>query len=81
VAHHTQTPASVLNAPKPTVVVTAAPLGGTRQERRHGVSIVGMTKEEGARFLRDLNSNRNTPALRVEARRGKKVRRACGGRS
>jgi hypothetical protein len=81
VAHHTQTPASVLNAPKPTVLVTARPVGATRQERRHGVYIGGLDVKDADRYLATLNGHRNTPALRVEARRGKKVRRARGGRS
>lgn len=73
-AHHTRTPASVLDAPSRLVAQTNVPTGATRQERRHGVSIVGMDKDTAAAYLRSLNGT-NTPHVRTTARRGKKVRR------
>lgn len=74
-AHHGNTPASVLNAPSRSVVVTARPFGATRQERRHGVSIVGFDKGEAAAHLLGLRGHRNVPAVRADYRRGRKVRR------
>lgn len=76
-AHHARTPQTVLDAPSRTVVVSHAPLGATRQERRHGVSIPPDLGAQGAAlYLAKLGRARNAPAARVSPRRGRKVRRA-----
>lgn len=74
-AHHASTPSSVLDAPSPTVEVDARPFGATRQERRHGVNLIGIPSDAAARLMWNLNRNRNQPAVRADYRRGKKVRR------
>ncbi|NUP33636.1 MAG: hypothetical protein HOU01_18285 [Streptomycetaceae bacterium] len=73
-AHHTNTPKSVLDAPAPTAV-QAPPAGANRSERRHGVVAPADLKPKAlAKYLASLRRP-NEPFVRTTPRRGKKVRR------
>lgn len=77
-AHHTSTPASVLDAPQRTVVQTFIPTGATRHERRHGVmppADLGVV--ELAVYLKALGARRNPSAVRDTPRRGRRVKRGA----
>ena len=75
-AHHANTPKSVLEAPSRTVTVSSVPEAATRFERRHGISTAGMGKDSAVAFMLGIRrAVPNAPAVRTLPRRGKKVRR------
>ena len=75
-AHHSSTPASVLDAPQRTVVQTFIPAGATRHERRHGVTPpADLGVIPLAAYLKALGARRNPSAVRDTPRRGRRVKR------